>query len=77
MLFQKIFFIEQELLKQENILAEKRKALNRLKNILSDIDENYETIPLTDKNKLTALFEDLKDDKLSAEEQKMITLITG
>ena len=76
MLFQKIFFIEQKLLIQEKILADKRETLNLLKNILSKVDENYETIPLTDKNKLTALFEDLKDDNLSIEEQKMITLIT-
>ena len=77
MIYQRLLKIEHDLDQQETELKKKRTVLKEIKKLLADnIDEKYEMIPDKSLNKLKALFEELKQSKLTNEEMNMLNMIT-
>ena len=55
MIYQKLFVTERKIKERMKTDKKKLKALNRIKNLLGQLDNNIEIIPATDEKKIQAI----------------------
>jgi len=72
MIYQKLFVTEQKIKERMKTDKKKLKALNRIKNLLGQLDNNIEIIPATDEKKIQAILSQLKEADLSKYEEIVV-----
>ena len=72
MIYQKLFVTERKIKERMKTDKKKLKALNRIKNLLGQLDNNIEIIPATDEKKIQAIFSQLKEADLNKYEEIVV-----
>ncbi len=72
MIYQKLFVTERKIKERMKTDKKKLKALNRIKNLLGQLDNNIEIIPATDEKKIQAILSQLKEADLSKYEEIVV-----
>ena len=72
MIYQKIFITESQIKEAIEADMKRMNALENIKKLLTKVDNHAETIPTSNPERLHSLLEELKESRLSTEEERML-----